>query len=263
MAAFVRRKRRRNYFEIAQNLGLGSATVICLDAGDATSYPGSGTQWLDLSGNANHFNFGATTAAPTFNGTAGRLSNGEYLSTDGGDVVTIAGGNPAFVETMHKAGAAWTVILPGYWAGSAATAHRVCGTNAGVNNTGFDIGFNGTDGMVVALRNGTGSPAVNQNAAAFLGGATTWNFFSVSINTAVGAGGLRYRRNTTTDTDDSTATAPSVSNATYSLQLFAGGNAGTLAPANTRMTGFLLLNRALTDAESLAFFDQARRRLET
>jgi hypothetical protein len=42
-----------------------SGLVLCLDAANPKSYPGSGTTWTDLSGNGNN---GTLTNGPTFNG---------------------------------------------------------------------------------------------------------------------------------------------------------------------------------------------------
>ena len=42
--------------------------VLCLDAGNRRSYPGSGTSWTDMSGNGNT---GTLTNGPTFNGADG------------------------------------------------------------------------------------------------------------------------------------------------------------------------------------------------
>jgi len=45
--------------------------VLCLDAGNPKSYPGSGTTWTDLSGNGNN---GTLTNGPTYNsGNLGSL----------------------------------------------------------------------------------------------------------------------------------------------------------------------------------------------
>lgn len=41
-----------------------SGLVLCLDAADTLSYPGSGTTWTDLSGRGNHH---AITGSPTYN----------------------------------------------------------------------------------------------------------------------------------------------------------------------------------------------------
>ena len=52
--------------------------VLCLDAADRNSYPGTGSTWGDLSGNGNNGTFGALTAAPTFSS-----SNGGCIVFDG------------------------------------------------------------------------------------------------------------------------------------------------------------------------------------
>jgi hypothetical protein len=51
--------------------------VLCLDAGNSKSYPGSGTTWTDLSRNSNN---GTLTNGPTFNST-----NGGNIVFDGVD----------------------------------------------------------------------------------------------------------------------------------------------------------------------------------
>jgi hypothetical protein len=49
--------------------------VLCLDAGNSKSYPGSGTTWTDLSGNGNN---GTLISGPTFNS-----DNGGSIVLDG------------------------------------------------------------------------------------------------------------------------------------------------------------------------------------
>jgi hypothetical protein len=44
--------------------------VLCLDASDKNSYPGSGTTWTDVSGNGNN---GSITNSPTFSNTNGGI----------------------------------------------------------------------------------------------------------------------------------------------------------------------------------------------
>jgi hypothetical protein len=51
--------------------------VLCLDAADPLSYPGSGTTWRDLSGNGNN---GTLTGGPTFDS-----ANGGSIVFDGSD----------------------------------------------------------------------------------------------------------------------------------------------------------------------------------
>ena len=57
--------------------------VLVLDAGNAKSYPGSGTTWTDLSGNSNS---GTLTNGPTFNSD----NNGSIVFDGSDDVVSIS-----------------------------------------------------------------------------------------------------------------------------------------------------------------------------
>jgi hypothetical protein len=50
--------------------------ILCLDAANSKSYPGSGTTWTDLSGNGNN---GTLVNGPTYS-----ANNNGYLSVDGG-----------------------------------------------------------------------------------------------------------------------------------------------------------------------------------
>ena len=56
--------------------------VLCLDAADRNSYPGSGTSWLDLSGNSNN---GTLTNSLTFNNSNG----GSFVFNEGNDKVIV------------------------------------------------------------------------------------------------------------------------------------------------------------------------------
>ena len=58
--------------------------VLCLDAGNRKSYPGTGTAWTDMSKNENN---GTLTNGPTFN-----ANNGGSIVFDGVDDVTELGG---------------------------------------------------------------------------------------------------------------------------------------------------------------------------
>lgn len=67
-------------------LNLSSGLKLCLDAGDAASYPGTGQSWLDVSGQANNFFLGAnntvTTDDPSFSGTPGGLTANESFTLE-------------------------------------------------------------------------------------------------------------------------------------------------------------------------------------
>ena len=68
------------YFtQVNYSVGFGgvSSTVFALDTGLRSSYPGSGTTWFDLSGNARNFTL--------FNGPTFSSNNSGYISFDGAD----------------------------------------------------------------------------------------------------------------------------------------------------------------------------------
>ena len=74
---------------MAQEYGPNIVTdglVLCLDAADKNSYPGSGTTWYDLSGNGND----------------GTLTNGPTFSSDKGGTIVFDGAND-YVSMPHSA----------------------------------------------------------------------------------------------------------------------------------------------------------------
>lgn len=242
--------------------GLTSGLQICLDLGDAASYPGSGTTVSDRSGNGNHFSFGAAGAAPTWSGgTAGGLSAAEYLSFDGGDVLNIAAGsNPASVETLHKNNAAWAYIAgirtPGSFPGNDAIFGT--GNNVSTNNRGITVATGtGAGKMGVQIANGSGGVLSKYPDAALATG--TDMIIGTSLNEATGAGGGfhwgngAYRQVSSADTFDSTYSSPSSSAAAYAMQIGAGGNSGTPMSSGFRLYFFALwtgvaLSKANMDA---------------
>jgi hypothetical protein len=96
-------------------LGLTTNLRLCLDAGDAASYPGSGQSWLDRSGGGYDFFLGTTSGAdatdPVFNGTAGRKSSNEYWTPSGGDLFTYDSANESWMTALHQAGAQFTIAM--------------------------------------------------------------------------------------------------------------------------------------------------------
>jgi hypothetical protein len=73
--------------------------VLCLDAANRKSYPGSGTTWLDLSGNNNS---GTLVSGPTFTNDSG----GGILFDGSNDEVNL--GNNAITQFSHTS--AWTIF---------------------------------------------------------------------------------------------------------------------------------------------------------
>ena len=94
--------------------------VFELDAGLSASYGGSGETFANIvtapadGEGQTEYDFyrgvdaDAESDSPTFNGSAGANSANEYFSFDGGDYLTLAGLNTAFIHSLHKEDAAFT-----------------------------------------------------------------------------------------------------------------------------------------------------------
>jgi len=109
---------------------VSSGLVLCLDAANKLSYPGTGTTWTDLSGNGNN---GTLTNGPTF--SAGNMGSIVYDGAD--DSVTC---NLVTSDANNVTLEAWFKIttLPGsliLYNGNSATSgygfgHGVCGATS-------------------------------------------------------------------------------------------------------------------------------------
>jgi hypothetical protein len=98
---------------------VAAGAVFELDAGNAASYPGSGQTLANVVASpadgalqtAYDFLLGTDGTVEAddapFSGTPGGLSSAEYFSFDS-DRITLGAANPAFIDTMHKAGSAFT-----------------------------------------------------------------------------------------------------------------------------------------------------------
>lgn len=121
-----------------------SGLVMCLDAGNKKSYPGTGTTWNDLSGNNYHFNINASAfttsngvACMNFEGTAGAAKRvvGSALS----DVPAYSAATMMIFTSILNSTTTWRTMLRG-----AAADHQVIvqsgGNTLGMydnNSTGF------------------------------------------------------------------------------------------------------------------------------
>jgi hypothetical protein len=107
--------------------------VIHVDAANTTSYPGTGQQWFDLTGNGHHFDLGATSAADAADPT---FSAGSF-EFDGNDFFTKSETNGAYVNSIHKAGATLTVEIWQYVPAVLNNFHIMLGTTNNVGVNGF------------------------------------------------------------------------------------------------------------------------------
>jgi hypothetical protein len=112
--------------------------VICLDASDKNSYPGSGTTWYDMSGNNNH---GTLYNGPTFNS-----SNGGNITFDGVDDYlqanvnsTVLDGDPNFTTEFFVKRTS-SFVTSGFWGiGGAGQGYSIEGWTPNTNEIFLDL----------------------------------------------------------------------------------------------------------------------------
>src|SRR5258708_4652988 len=114
----------------------GASTPACTSPAHVASYDGVSQTWNDRSGGGYNFYRGTTSGGdasdPTFNGAPGD-PNGAYFSFDGGDLFTYSTTNAAWMDALHKSGAAFSVFAL-YFVPSSGLA-TVLGTNNGGSAT--------------------------------------------------------------------------------------------------------------------------------
>lgn len=234
--------------------GLSAGLVVCLDAGSALSYPGSGQTWSDLSGSGNDFVLGATSAGseasdPTFSGTPGGLSSSEYFPLDGGDWATLAAGaNPAAIEAIHKDGALWAYLALIYGPSSWGANDAIIGTGgdlAAGNGVGF-AALGGTGAGKIGLRVANGSGQVIGAYPDVALGTSQWLIVGGGIDEATGAAGGffylngAYRQVSSTDTFNATYSSPSAGSAAQKLQFGAAGNGALPMASGSRLAALAI-----------------------
>lgn len=221
---------------VIRRCGLTSGLKLCLDAGDAASY-GSGQSWLDTSGNGYDFFRGLDGSAaaddPTFNGTAGQRSTGEYWSFDGADFFRYDAVNEAWMNNIHKDNAKFTLFAWLYL--SLGTAQAIAGTETGTVEVGFDWFVTGTSKLYFDITKGSGGTALETQTTLVLSG-SIWSLCAVSLDESVGANGMIHYMNGLAELFSSTYTTPSAANATHTMEIGARGN-GSIPISNTGRLG--------------------------
>jgi hypothetical protein len=256
-----------SFIGILTSLGLTTDLELCLDAGDSVSYT-SGQTWTDRSGSSHHFYRGdsASSAAddPTFNGTAGNLSSNEYFSFDGGDWFGLTQSNPAWVNNLHKDNAKWTAFVAAYPTnGGLDSDDQVVGTHGG-EAAGIGIGWvfrKNELTMRVSTRDGGGNPAEMEDESALTWNADAWNIAGVAVDEGGGASASAHLVNGSTETFNGAATAPTASNATYTIEIGrAGGPSGFIMDNGSRMACFAMWSDALSTTNMLAIRNKLKGR---
>lgn len=220
-----------------------SGLVLCLDAGNPKSYPGSGTTWTDLSNNGNS---GTLTNGPTYNS-----ANGGSIVFDGvNDYATISNTN------MGSIGGAAPVCTLSFWANLTKTAsyQYVAGYR---NDSNFSFYFltldtSGTGTVEARVQTATGIYDLNVNYASYYGVWTHISFVSNSTRSDLYINGKLVGSNTSiTGSFGST-----------SSNFVIGVNPPNLTswPVNGKISQVMFYNKALTASETLQNYNATKGR---
>jgi hypothetical protein len=159
--------------------------VLCLDAANRKSYPGSGTTWYDLSGNAYDGTFGASTAAPTFTS-----ANGGALNFDGS--------NDKISTTFKPSGARSYFIWVKYDSiNSLPGGYSLTGTQqanaqnyVGIQNGGYFYYYAGNSGGVINSTQLSANTWYQQGFVLFSDGTRKLYLNGVEIHSSAGTLGV-------------------------------------------------------------------------
>ena len=215
-----------------------SGLVLNLDAGQKTSYSGTGTTWYDLSGNRNN---GALTNGPAFSS-----ANGGSIVFDGvNDYVSVAD-NSVLDIAGDKTLCCWINLASDANIGIAGKMSNVL--------YGMSIAYGwDSKGFQAIAWNSTNSPQLDKDSNRDL---TKWNYLvavqssttrliyafdSIGVRSATGGGGTHTWNN--------------------SLNFTIGSNTdGYYVPANTKIPIVQVYNRALSQTELQQNFNATKTR---
>ena len=255
-----------DFLQDLTTLGLTGTLELCLDAGDSTSWTGSG-KWNDLDAGGHDFFLGAATSTdgdePTFNGVSGGLSDSEYWTYDGGDIFGYDTTTPTFIENQHKNGADFTIILWEYVDAANGGSFYSSFQGSGFTNTGFSLAAGGTQSVQLVCANSTGTPALLFIADTPPITAAGWRMMSLSLDEAAGAGGSFFAQNdayhqvSSANTFDGTYASPDAGNSTGQFQIGSDTN-----PADTgrRTAGLMIFSSSLTKTNIDDIYNETKTR---
>ena len=208
--------------------------VLCLDAGNSKSYPGSGTTWTDLSTNGN--------TGTLVNGTGYSASNGGALSFDGSNDYIDCGNATSLSFTNNL-----TVSI---WCSSNNAASYRCPLMKASNNSwndGFGYWqFSGTFAFYINQWNGAQTVSVSKASFSITNFVATYNGVNLKL----------YENGTLIQTGSSYTT--NISNSSTNLEIGRGGGGGYNWSGNIAQVS--IYNRALSAAEVAQNFNATRGR---
>lgn len=253
---------REDFHTVIKKLGLTNGLKLCLDAGHELSAPASTTTWLDLSGNGYDFFRGSTSGSqstdPTFNGTVGKRSSGEYWSFDGGDFFEYDAANETWMNNLHKNNAKYTTLAWVYPSGATNSYNGLFGTH-GDSSSWRGISFkvtNNNEVMSLNVSNGDGGGGQIQ-LSTIVPVRNAWSLCGVSLDESTGAG--FFSVNNVIDPFSLTYNSPTASNATHTMQIASVANETRLLTSGSRLACFMMWEGLFLTAEQVQAIYQSTR----
>jgi hypothetical protein len=143
-----------------------SGLLLHLDAGNASSYPGSGTTWTDLSGNSNHGTF--------FNGPTYSSANGGSIVFDGvNDYVKVV--SSVIPDNGSFTVSTWAKIPAGRFT-------EMINTRNSTNYTGFLL--TSRDNKIRVQLNNPGVQQFEPNATGIIQD-NTWHLITIAVDVSI------------------------------------------------------------------------------
>jgi hypothetical protein len=212
-----------------------SGLVLCLDAANRKSYPGTGTGWFDLSGNENT---GILTNGPVYNN-----ENAGYFTLDGANDF-INGTSISSQFTADITAEAWIYVTS-----AGVDWVRIIGTgNNPIGNRTFGLWY-ASDRRLLWQRYGAGDPSIYPASPIIQ--LNTWNHV---VATTTGSNHMLYLNGVSIGSN--VATGPwAASNEPITI-----GFAGIHTYHNGRISNARLYNRGLSETEILQNFNALRGR---
>ena len=238
--------------------------VLCLDAGNRQSYPGSGTAWTDLSGNGENFTLYNSPSFSTNRGGellfSGSNDYARYRTSNSVDLLSSNGTVELWFRTISStigAGSYNRLVSFSDETGTGSDSTSTQGTNRDYDNYFCLLKNNTAESIAVWYKN-------NPNAFGPATLVNTNNYFNVAINWATVSTTMTfnfYLNGSLTNTTSVTQTGYSSSASCITLgQNCCGAFSSPFENSSCAFSCFKLYNRALSAAEIQQNFTALRGR---
>lgn len=220
--------------------------IIQLNAANASSYPGSGTTWFDISSTNN----GTLTSGPTFTATAPT-----YFNFDGTDDYV----NIADTATLRPSiGGAVTAIIWAYVTSYSSAEGLISKQFGAPSYDGFSLVLN-TNNRLQLNMNGGSVNGIYVSASNDVFSLNTWTMFTCIPRFGGGSGNPSRVHVNTTEVISAANGESNIPLNTAPLRLVSGIQEGSPYPA-CRVGSFYYYNRALSATEISTMFQATRTR---